>query len=83
MALSPTQKHQWSLVVGFRPALRTELVAEVTLQSGQDAEPELVQIRTWGVILYGEQCEEQREGSMLVNAGCPSLCHSLCRGARR
>lgn len=83
MALSPAQKHQWSLVVGFCPAPTTELVAEVTLQSGQDAEPELVQIRTWGVILYGEQCEEQWEGSMLVNARCPSLCRSLCRGTQR
>lgn len=31
--------------------------------------------RTWGVILYGGQCE----GLMLVSAECPSLCHSLFR----
>lgn len=36
--------------------------------------------RSWGVILYGGQCEEQWEGLMLVNAECPSLCRSLCRG---
>lgn len=59
-------------------------MAEVmTPQSAQDTEPELMQIRTWGVIFYGGQCEEQQEGSMLVNAGCPSLCWSLCRGAQR
>lgn len=65
------------------PCPRTELVVEVMPQSAQAAELELVRMRTWGVILHGGQFEEQWEGSMLVKAGCPSLCHSLCRGARR
>lgn len=80
MAPFPDQR---SLLAGFPPAPRTELVAEVMPQGAQDAEPKLVQIRTWGVILYGGRCEEQWEGSMPVNAGCPLLCCSLCRGAWR
>lgn len=79
----PAQKCQQSLVAACPPTSRTELEPEAMPQCARDAEPELVRIRTRGMILYGEQCEEQQEGSMLVNMGCPSLCYSLCSGAWR
>lgn len=46
-----------------------------------DAEPELVWMRSWGVVSCGGQREEQQVlvGMVLAGVGCPSLCSPSAR----